>query len=402
MGENVVQSIGAFPKGFAVGVATSGHQVEGGNVHSDWWEFEKTPGSECGEPSGNAVEHFTRYADDIALFARLGYTAYRFSVEWSRIEPVEGQFDSSMLEHYRRVTASCREHGLFPMITLNHFSLPAWLWRRGGWTAPDAPELFRRFVHQASRALADLAGAFCTLNEPNLPMNAFYDRHGERFHRVAGVEMPFPMCHAHEARDRQLEAHRLAVATIREHCAVPVGMSLNLHEHVAKEGGEARLAEIQRECEDVFLEAARGDDFVGVQNYGRKLIGPEGVSKWEGDLDFLGYDYAPNALEVCVRHAIALSGAACYVTEHGTCYPDDTRRVRVIDDAIVGLGSCLRDGLDVRGYFHWCAFDAFEWRLGYRLLFGAIAVDRATQERSPKPSARHLGRYAIAIARGGR
>jgi beta-glucosidase len=230
-------------------------------------------------------------------------------------------------------------------------------------------------------------------------MSAFYDRHGERFHRVGGLEMPFPMCHAHEARDQQLKAHKWAVEAVREHCSVPVGMSLNLHEHVAKEGGEAALAKIQSECEDVFLEAARGDDFVGVQNYGRKLVGPEGVLKWEGDLDFLGYDYAPNALGVCVRHAIALSKTACYVTEHGTCYPDDVRRVRVIDDAMIALDGCLRDGLDVRGYFHWCAFDAFEWRLGYRLLFGAIGVDRATQQRLPKPSAIHLGNIASAIAK---
>ena len=294
MTESVEAIVARFPKSFLVGVATSGHQVEGGNEHSDWWEFETLAGSECGEPSGNAVEHFTRYPEDIALFARLGYTAYRFSIEWARIEPTEGEFDVAMLDHYRRVTATCREHGIFPMVTLNHFSIPAWLWRRGGWTSPEAPELFRRFVAKASRALAGVAGAFCTLNEPNLPMSAFYDRHGERFHRVGGVEMPFPMCHAHEARDQQLKAHKWAVEAVREHTSIPVGMSLNLHEHVAKEGGEAQLAKIQNECEDVFLEAARGDDFVGVQNYGRKLVGPEGVLKWEGDLDFLGYDYAPN------------------------------------------------------------------------------------------------------------
>lgn len=389
-----------LPSDFVVGLATAGHQVEGGNTHSDWWEFELLSDSGCCEPSGAAVEHFARYVEDIALFARLGYSGYRFSVEWSRIEPHEGVFDAEMLEHYRKVAATCREHGLFPMITLSHFSLPAWLWRRGGWTSKEAPALFRRFAAKTTRALGDYAGAFCTLNEPNLPMNAFYDRNGERFAPVDGVEMPFPMCHAHLARDIQLEAHKAAVEAIREHSKVPVGMSLSLHELVPYEGCEAKVAEVRTECEDVFLEAARGDDFVGVQNYGRKLIGQTGLMKWDGPTDFLGYDHAPHALERCIRHAIEVSGAACYVTEHGTCFPDDAYRIKVIDEGMQNVANCLRDGLDVRGYFHWCAFDGFEWRLGYRLSFGIIGVDRETQIRSPKPSAIHLGAIASAVRRG--
>lgn len=391
-------SLDGFPTGFVVGLASSGHQVEGDNRDSDWWEFETLPDSGCVEPSGRAVEHFLRYRDDIRLFRELGMTAYRFSVEWSRVEPREGQFDPAAIRHYVDVVRACRESGIFPMVTLSHFSMPAWIWREGGWTSSRAPEAFRRFVEHVVPQLGTEVGAYCTLNEPNLPMCAFYDRKGERFHKVNGLEMPFPMCHAQESRDVQLEAHRLAVRAVRAASSAPVGMTLNMSEYVAIDGGESKVEEIRRECEDVFLEACREDDFVGVQNYGRRLVGPEGFRKWEGEVDFLGCDYAPQALDACLRHAASVSGKACYVTEHGSCFPGDERRRRMVDDAMRSIARCLRDGIDVRGYFHWCAFDAFEWRIGYKLDFGAIAVDRETQVRSPKPSARRIGVIARYLA----
>ncbi|MFO0640025.1 MAG: family 1 glycosylhydrolase [Polyangiaceae bacterium] len=389
----------AFPPHFVVGLATSGHQVEGFNDAADWSEFELIDGSQCRTPSGRGVEHFTRFRDDVRLFAALGMSGYRFSVEWSRVEPSEGVFDSGALEHYRTVALACREMGLRPVITLNHFTVPRWLYYDGGWTNPRAVDAFARYAERCARALGDVAEAFCTLNEPNLPMSAFYDRGGARFPLVAGREQPFPMCHAHMARDVTLAAHRKAVPIVRSFSDAPTGMTLSLHEHLAAEGAERRCREVVEQVETAFLEAARGDDFVGVQNYGRKLIGKAGLERWPGEVDFLGYDYSPGSLAKCIRNAIRESGAACYVTEHGSCFPGDERRLAMVDDAFDEMAGCLRDGLDVRGYFHWCAFDAFEWTLGYDLIFGAIAVDRATMDRSPKPSAIRLGRVSREISR---
>src|SRR5262249_24473616 len=100
-----------FPPDFLWGTASAAHQVEGGNVNSDSWLLEHIPGGPFVEPSGNACDHYHRYPEDIALIASLGFTAYRFSIEWARIEPEEGEFSYAALEHYRRMLAKCHEYG---------------------------------------------------------------------------------------------------------------------------------------------------------------------------------------------------------------------------------------------------------------------------------------------------
>ena len=91
------------------------------------------------EPSGDAIDHFHRYRDDIALLARLGFNSYRFSIEWARIEPEEGAFSLAALEHYRRMLACCHEHGLTPIVTFHHFTSPRWLMRTAGGKATTPP-----------------------------------------------------------------------------------------------------------------------------------------------------------------------------------------------------------------------------------------------------------------------
>jgi beta-glucosidase len=93
-----------FPEPFLWGAATAGHQVEGGNVNSDIWKMEWADQSVFAEPSGDACDHYHRYADDIGALAALGFNAYRFSVEWSRVEPEAGYFSRAELDHYRRDT----------------------------------------------------------------------------------------------------------------------------------------------------------------------------------------------------------------------------------------------------------------------------------------------------------
>ena len=134
-----------FPDGFLWGTATAAHQVEGNNWNNDWWAWEHTPGSPCQEPSADACDHYHRYPDDIRLLAELGFTAYRFSLEWSRIEPEDGEFSRAALDHYRRMCAACLEHGLEPVVTYHHFTTPRWLAARGGWTQPETAERFGRF-----------------------------------------------------------------------------------------------------------------------------------------------------------------------------------------------------------------------------------------------------------------
>ena len=157
-----------FPEGFLWGAATAAHQVEGDNANSDWWAWERRPGTPCREPSGTACDHYRRFPEDIALLADLGLNTYRFSVEWARVEPSDGTFDPAAIDHYRRVVEVARSHGLIPMVTLNHFTLPAWLADRGGWLAADAPRLFERYCRRVVGALGDAVDWYCTVNEPGV------------------------------------------------------------------------------------------------------------------------------------------------------------------------------------------------------------------------------------------
>ena len=164
-----------FPKGFLWGAATAGHQVEGGNVNADIWPLEWAEQSIFAEPSGDACDHYHRYPEDVSTLADLGLNAYRFSLEWARIEPEPGYFSVAALDHYRRMIHSCIDQGVTPVVTYNHFTLPRWLAAHGGWSALEASERFGEFAARATAYLGDLLSWACTLNEPNLM--AMYDEH---------------------------------------------------------------------------------------------------------------------------------------------------------------------------------------------------------------------------------
>ncbi|MDQ1397091.1 MAG: beta-glucosidase, partial [Acidimicrobiaceae bacterium] len=158
----------SFPTGFLWGTATAAHQVEGGNWNSDWWAWEHAEGTPCVEPSGDACDQLNRYRDDLALLAGLGFTTYRFSLEWARIEPEDGEFSVAALDHYRRVCAACHEQGITPVVTYHHFTSPRWLAATGGWENPGTADRFARFCQRATRHLGDMIGWACTINEPNM------------------------------------------------------------------------------------------------------------------------------------------------------------------------------------------------------------------------------------------
>ena len=119
-----------FPEGFLFGAATSAHQVEGNNIHNDWWAWEqRTP---TAMSSGRAADHWNLYKEDFALAKQLGHTAHRFSIEWSRIEPKPGQWNKKAIEHYRQVLLELRRHNMKSFVTLHHFTNPQWLAEQGG------------------------------------------------------------------------------------------------------------------------------------------------------------------------------------------------------------------------------------------------------------------------------
>jgi beta-glucosidase len=404
-----------FPEGFLWGTATSSHQVEGNNVYNDVWLIEHAPETLFAEPSGDACDHYHRYPEDIALIAALGFNTYRFSLEWSRIEPEEGEFSQAALDHYRRMLLACHENGLTPMVTFHHFTSPRWLVASGGWEGEDTPDKFARYCEHTAKHLGDIIGGACTINEANigplilssgmlppierLRQAAWWSASARSLGITAEEFVPFLFAISPRARDTIMEAHRLAVEAIKSGPGdFPVGITLAVQDIQAGKDGETNADRIRREINDIFLETIRGDDFVGVQAYSRHRFGPDGpLPPEEGvELTQMGYEFWPEALEASIRHAVSVAGIPVIVTENGIATKDDTRRVEYIKRALQGVANCLNDGLDVRGYTYWSAFDNFEWMFGYRPTFGIIGVDRKTFARTVKPSARWLGKVARA------
>ena len=381
----------SFPDGFLWGTATSAHQIEGGNVNNDWWRWEHTDGSGCAEVSGDACDSWHRWSDDVDLVAAMGLGAYRFSLEWSRIEPAEGEFSVAALDHYRRICGRCLERGIAPVVTFHHFAIPLWLSARGGWEAADAPDAFGRYVARATAHLGDLIGWACTLNEPNVI--------GVMGYTVGqfppGVKDDFARHLA--VNDAMVSSHRRAVESLRSGPGTfPVGLTLSMAELKAEEGGEVIRDVAEDVLENTFLRGTQGDDFVGVQCYTRMHFDSQGQAPDDPVVaqTQMGYEFWPQVVEYTVRRTTAFTGLPVVVTENGIGTEDDSERITYIAEALRGVRRCLDDGVDVRGYFVWTLMDNFEWAHGYGPKFGLHSVDRTTFERRPKPSAIWFGNVA--------
>lgn len=380
------------------GTATAAHQIEGGNTNNDWWRFEHDPTSFATESSGDATDSYHRWREDADIVAALGFDNYRFSLEWSRIEPAPGEFSQAALDHYARVCEGLRERGVDPVVTFHHFTSPLWLADQGGWMNPDTAERFARFVERAAQRLDGLMARACTINEPNIVAFCGY---------VLGVFPPgksLPVSAMDDINAVFVDAHRRGVEVIRATApGVPVGITISATEWVALPGGEARMESSRRYMEDVYYDAvvaANGtpDDFLGIQTYSRTRVGPDGAVGPEEGVDVLvmGYEYWPQALEATLRRAWDYTGGRVplLVTENGIGTNDDEQRINYVRSALEGVQRALADGIDVRGYTYWSLLDNFEWSFGYAPRFGLVEVDRTTFERTPKPSATWLSSVA--------
>ena len=376
--------MGKFPKGFLVGAATAAHQVEGNNTNNDCWAQEQMKYSSYLEPSLDAVDHYNRFEEDIRLLAEAGLNAYRFSIEWARIEPQEGVFDDSEIEHYRSVIECCKRHGVEPIVTLHHFSSPVWMIRKGGWEAATAPEDFAKYVKYTVKCLGKELKYICTINEANMGIQvaAIAKRYmrmamemskkasdgdssvqmGMNFEKmikgrelaakenleIFGTETPqsFTNPRTPEGDIIVMKAHQAAKAVIKElYPDIQVGLTLSLHDLQPVSGGEAVAEKEWAEEFTHYLPYIKGD---------------------------------------------------IIVTENGAAVSDDTRRVDFIRRATDGVANCIKNGLPVKGYFCWSLLDNFEWQKGFAMTFGLIAVDRKNgQKRIPKPSLKYFGEIAL-------
>jgi len=435
---------------FLWGAAVAAHQVEGDNVHSDWWAEEQL--GRLAWKSGRACDFWNRWKDDFDLVSSLGHTAFRFSIEWARLEPQAGRFDAEALARYVEMVRDLRRRGIEPVVTLHHFTNPLWFAEAGGFEKKVNIGLFLRFVERAVTALAPHVRYWVTINEPMVYAYQSWS---------IGVWPPFKKDFGLSLRvlGNLLEAHAGAYAIIHRH--QPEAM-VSIAKHIrviqpyrAWHPGDHLAARLQ----DYFANEAvlrsfvtgrflrrrilglRGSwDYVGLNYYTRNRVrfavdpaaafgaevkprasetGPEGApgvgptadgesaphpdtgfvaGRSRGrpepvEVNVLGWETYPEGLYLALRR-LGRYGKPVIVCENGICAPDDDdgQRVRYIAAHLEAVARARREGVDVAGYLYWTLIDNFEWAEGFEPHFGLVAMDPATLERRVRPSGEEFAR----------
>jgi len=410
-------------KGFLWGSATSAHQVEGGCTNNNWFSFESAidvrgrPRIKDGQEAGPACDHWNRFREDILLMKDLGLNAYRFSVEWSKIQPAEDRIDTAALDHYREVVNELRRNSIEPMVTLHHFTDPLWFAERGSFLDDASPTVFGRFAGVVADALGDSVRLWCTINEPTVyAVNGYVtgefppaENNPKRAVRVLR-NMLRSHSEAYHVIKNRLPAAQVGLATnifILEAANRwnPVSRFLvnladrNIHESVLR---YLHSGSFEFNIPGVVRDSFRGvreetSDFVGLNYYTRfrlrfrLLGGPSVVHDVPGDgrsVTDMGWEIYPEGLLRAVRLIRKFTDRPLYVTENGLADDSDTKRATFIRDHLSALEKAVAEGADIRGYFFWSLLDNFEWAHGFSKRFGLYHVDFPTQRRTLREGSR--------------
>jgi beta-glucosidase len=448
-----------FPDEFAWGTATASYQIEGavdedGRRPSIWDTFAHTPGKTAGGDTGDvADDHYHRWPEDVRLLADLGVRAYRFSLAWPRLQPEgRGPLNPAGVDFYAELAETLLANGIRPWATLYHWDLPQALQDAGGWPARDTAERFAEYAAAVHERLRDRIGDWITLNEP---WCAAFLGHAAGVHAPGGQDPAAALRAAHHL----LLGHGRAVAAIREQDARSrLGITLNLApvtpageepadvdaarridglanrlfldpvllgRYPADVLGDVRALTDGRHLEPYDEEAIAAPlDFLGINYYTRHVVrhaegAGAGPSPWVGaqDVEFvtrglpqtaMGWEIDPDGLhEVLTRVQREYTELPLFVTENGAAFADergpdgavpDPERIAYLDAHFRAAHRAIEDGVDLRGYFVWSLLDNFEWAYGYGKRFGLVHVDYATQERTPKASARWFAQVTRANA----
>ncbi len=349
---------------FYWGAATSSYQVEGGN-HNDWSEFEREHHL---TESGLASDHYHRFRDDFEIAKDLGHNAHRFSIEWSRIEPREGEFDEKEIQHYRDVVTALRERGLEPFVTLWHWTVPLWFRDQGGWTSKKAPGQFARLAGRMADALPDVR-FWITLNEPNV-----YTAHGYlRGNWPPGKK--WALMQYRTANRMLASAHKKARVVIRQkNKNAEVGITQNVI-WFSRRGSWLKDFFFNH----YFVRLIGGhQDFLGINYYfSDRGTGQYSDTSWSIDPEGLGH-----ALNTMARYKKPI-----YIFENGIADAKDDKRGEFILSHVGSMKDAMHNGCDVRGYFYWSLIDNFEWDKGFGPRFGLVEINYETQERHVRKSA---------------
>jgi beta-glucosidase len=432
-----------FPPEFLWGSATSAYQVEGspladGAGPSNWHRFVRLPGVIANGDTGDlACDHYRRYPDDIRLMQLLGLKAYRFSVSWSRVFPAgRGRVNPKGLDFYRRLVDALLAAGIEPFLTLYHWDLPAALDDRGGWVNRDSAAWFADYAQTLFRALEGKVKRWSTLNEPWVVTDGGY-LHGVHAPGHSSLKETPLVSH------NLLRAHAMAVQAFRADGRGEIGLVVNLEpKYAASSDPEDRAAMARghaymnrqyldavffgaypKEMAEIFGDAwpsfpqedmkliREPFDFLGVNYYTRSVNRGDPLSppvcvttvrQAGAEHTEMGWEVFPEGLKETLLWIKRRYGdIPLYITENGAAFADppvidglveDTRRVEYLRNHLRAAHEAIREGVNLRGYFVWSLLDNFEWSCGYSKRFGIVHVDFATQQRTPKASARFYSR----------
>jgi len=384
----------SFPKGFLWGTATAGHQIEGGNIHSDNWHSEVE--NKYKEPSGKACDHWRLYREDIDMMKELGHAAYRLSLNWARLEPEEGTHDEAALAQYIDMLSRLKERGIKTFVTISHGGNPQWFAARGGFGKRENVALFERHIRWLVPKIKDLVDFWMVLNEFN----------------IAGGDSVA----AAPYRANCLVAHARGYRIIKEFCTAPVSSAHALrHCHPSNpfDRFDRQFSELDDWlCNEFFFHAIRTGEIVlpyqdgefipelkdsvdywAMNYYCRRIISArrKGIDgDWYTathlkmtDMNFYLEEFYPEGLTAGL---LRLKDKPVYITENGVSADDDRWRIIKLCQDLAALHDAMKQGVDLRGYLHWSLMDNYEWS-SFVPRFGLVEVDFKTFKRTPKPSA---------------
>lgn len=411
----------AFPKKFLWGASVSAHQVEGG-LHNQWsvWELEhaktlaaqseyqygdlpnwpaikrqaKTPANYI---SGAATDHYGRYEDDFELLTKLHMNAFRFSIEWSRVEPQEGAWNPEAIEHYKKYVQALQRRGIEPVITLFHFTLPVWFAEMGGFEKRRNVQYFTRFAEKIISELGTHVRYIVTINEPEVYVDESY-RLGHWPPSITSRRM------AWRVMNNLAYAHIQAARAIRAlNRRYKVSISKNSAYYYAGDDSvlSRRTAMLSQYIQDdYFLQKVyKHCDFLGVNYYFSNRVYGYRVHNPNERISDLGWDMSPANIQFALERLHEKYHLPIIVTENGLADATDESRQWWLTQTIVGMQRAMASGVKIEGYLHWSLLDNFEWDKGRWPRFGLAEVDYITSARTLRPSAVWFGKI-IKKARG--
>lgn len=405
-----MQPAGKFPKQFLWGAATAAHQVEGG-THNQWtvWELEnaralamqaeyqltdlpawnsvKTAARHpANYVSAGAVDHYRRYKEDFDLLKKLHMNAFRFSVEWSRIEPKEGAWDASEIEHYKQYVAELKKREIEPIVTLFHFTLPVWFSELGGFEKRKNIKYFTRFTEKILTELGSSVRYVITINEPEIYAMQSY------------VEGRWPP--AVQSKTKAVRVLHNLIAAHKQSAKVIHTMSQRYQVSVAKNstyvyaGDDAILTRMTASVQQYFIDdyflnkVVDHCDFLGVNYYFSNRVFGYRTHNPDEKLSDLGWDLTPENLQFALERLYEKYELPILITENGIADASDEKRKWWISQTIIAMRLSMQRGVPLIGYLHWSLLDNFEWAYGKWPRFGLVHVNYRTMERTIRPSAK--------------